>query len=239
MRKKFEVFASDPADLFKLVILTALLVLLVCLRFWGPMENAVVRGYYTAICLLMWLLTASMVLFLLINPLEEYRNRFTNAQAAIWSSLWPIVVIASLAYLVLSALIGRMGIKVHKGTTRTVILVKQKAFKFPRPKKGNRWGCFLEGLLANRREADLGTLGFSQLCPVLFHIPGGWLTVMGRADPLPKEIWDRMNIKDFMLGVNSNNIDHEYFDGISPDLVEDKIDSFGIYRDRIVAVDYG
>lgn len=110
------------------------------------------------------------------------------------------------------------------GTTRTVLLTKNYAFKFP---TFVEWRLFLKGLLGNIQETQFSPLS-KQLCPVLFSIPGGFLVVMPRCKPL--------TLDEF------SNLDYESFIYKTPDLVlpvENKLDSFGLYEGRIVAVDYG
>lgn len=111
------------------------------------------------------------------------------------------------------------------GTTRTVYLIGCYAFKFPTTVS---WRLFLTGLIANMNEKQFSGV-YEVLCPVLFHIPGGFLTVMKRAEPLPREIFFEEDFYDnFILQM----------DGVK-DLVENKLCSFGIVDGKIVAVDYG
>lgn len=110
------------------------------------------------------------------------------------------------------------------GTQRTVFLVGRWAIKVP---VFVEWRLFLLGLLANMQEARFSAAGFPGLCPVLFAVPGGFLNVMRRAEPLSRHEF-------FLLDVASWRLrgDHEI-------PVEDKMDSFGVLDGRIVAVDYG
>lgn len=112
------------------------------------------------------------------------------------------------------------GIKFRQGTTRYVVLVGRWAVKFPTFKYGYR--NFLRGLLGNIDEAGMGRGKDARLAPALFALPGGWLLVMPRCKPVsPREFHDLVNMKSFDL---------------LP--VEDKRDSFGWYKGRIVAIDY-
>lgn len=121
----------------------------------------------------------------------------------------------------------RISFAVCKGATRTVLLIGRVAIKLP---TFLTWKLFLYGLLGNMQE----TLWWNGLpdsremmCPVLFSIPGGFLTVMRRAEPVSLEEWFAN--------------DHAWFyraKGLSIP-VEDKLDSWGRVDGRIVAVDYG
>lgn len=112
---------------------------------------------------------------------------------------------------------------VRYGSTRTVILTKNYAFKLP---LFYTWKTFLTGLLSNMQEVSFSNV-HEDLCPILFSLPGGFLVVMPRCEPL--------SLNDFV------SIDMQEFVD-RPDIrlpVEDKQDSFGWYQGRIVAVDYG
>ena len=77
------------------------------------------------------------------------------------------------------------------GATRAVILVGRWAVKLPRP---TSWRLFLSGLLANMQEREFARTGWPELCPVLFSLPGGWLVVMPRAEPLTDGEWELLDI---------------------------------------------
>lgn len=118
-----------------------------------------------------------------------------------------------------------------RGATRFVILTQRWAFKIPR-----FWGCnphgrftmvnFLHGLLANMQERQFAAMGWPELCPVRFSIPGGWLVVMPRIETLTEELSE----EEYARFV-------EQLEYRIP--AENKADSFGWYRGRLVAVDYG
>ena len=116
------------------------------------------------------------------------------------------------------------------GTTRTVILIRRWAIKIP---VFREWRLFLSGLLANMQERRFAAAGWPELCPVVFALPGGWLLVMRRAEPLTREQFFALNYGEWIKGGN----DLPKGDWIIP--VENKLDSFGILDGRIVAVDYG
>lgn len=114
--------------------------------------------------------------------------------------------------------------KVKFGATRLVFLFGRHAFKIPRP---TTWRSFLNGLLSNMQERDFGRLGWPELCPVVASLPGGWLIVMPRADPVRDKEWAQFNPEVFC----------ENGERTLP--VEYKQDSFGILNGKVVAVDYG
>jgi hypothetical protein len=117
-----------------------------------------------------------------------------------------------------------------KGTHRVVYLVGPYAIKRPvfRP-----WRLFLCGLLANMQEATFSDAGWSELCPVVFAMPGGWFNIMRRAEPITNEQFAKLNYSEWIRGGQALPDG----DWIIP--VENKQCSFGILDGRIVAVDYG
>lgn len=111
------------------------------------------------------------------------------------------------------------------GIMREVFLTRRYAIKLPRLSYG--WKIFLHGLLANMQEARWGKCGLEELCPVIFAVPGGWLLIMRKAEPLTIEEWDAFKVDSFC----------EREDYTIP--AERKHDSFGRLNGKIVAVDYG
>lgn len=111
------------------------------------------------------------------------------------------------------------------GVTREVILTRRYAIKIPKLVYG--WKLFLCGLLANMQERDFGRAGWPQLCPLVWSVPGGWLVVQRRAEPLADDEWACFDAPSFCVTD----------DYVLP--VEFKRDSFGKIDGRIVAVDYG
>jgi hypothetical protein len=111
---------------------------------------------------------------------------------------------------------------IKTGVTRIVVLVSKYAIKMPRADYG--WTKFLQGLLANMQEAQFS--GMPGVCPVLLAIPGGFLNVMLRAEPLTGEI-PAWVFKKFCER-EDYRIPAEY-----------KTDSFGVLNGCLVAVDYG
>lgn len=82
----------------------------------------------------------------------------------------------------------------------------------------------LTGMLSNMTEAKFAALKDPNLCPVLFALPGGFLTVMRRAEPLTADEFD-----SFFDSRGDRHFWH----------TEWKRCSFGRLDGRIVAVDYG
>lgn len=118
-----------------------------------------------------------------------------------------------------------MSFDFKQGSTRNVILVGDWALKFPRMCE---WRLFLRGLLANIQESQFFGFRFSNvLCPVLWAIPGGFLLCMRRAEPLRRDVWERMDIERWLK--------EQQLSGIC----EGKLDCFGIVNGQTVVVDYG
>jgi|GEM_PF-1149949 len=135
-----------------------------------------------------------------------------------------------LGRLVLSTgFVGRSSPTVFHGAlwgsvSRIVLLVGGYAFKFPTM---HSWRLFLLGLLANMQEKEFSDMKHPKMCPVLFSIFGGFLSVMKRATPITKEQYDSL---DYSTWINEPEV-------IIP--VENKHSSFGMIDGRIVAIDYG
>lgn len=112
------------------------------------------------------------------------------------------------------------------GHSRLVLCVGGLAFKLPRINYG--WANLLGGLLANMSEAAWRGKEWAGLCPIVWAVPGGWLTVMRRARPLTDVEWLAFDAAAFLV------------QGEYPLPVEMKQDSFGVLPNgQIVAVDYG
>jgi hypothetical protein len=112
------------------------------------------------------------------------------------------------------------------GVMREVLLIGRWAVKLP--KLTRCWRNFLQGLLANMQERELFARGYAQLCPVVFSIPGGWLVVMRRAEPLTDKFLEDFDMEQFT----------ELADGTMLD-IEMKGDTFGMLDGHPVVVDYG
>lgn len=126
--------------------------------------------------------------------------------------------------------------KVKFGITRFVFVTRRFAVKIPQFKYG--WKNFLGGLQGNLQEVEFWRASHdSRLCPVLFSVWGGWIVIMPACKELTEqELMDKVDWKHFK----------PYLDGfIESDLeswdipVEYKSDSFGWYKGRVVAIDYG
>jgi hypothetical protein len=123
-------------------------------------------------------------------------------------------------------------VKFRSGCTRDVLLIGGWAIKVPNITLRS-WRLFLIGLLCNinevawsRAESERMRGGHPSsvpcLAPVLFALPGGFLLVMKRCDPVdPAKFYDQ---------------DRARFKGIP---CEDKPCSFGLLGGNMVVLDYG
>lgn len=134
--------------------------------------------------------------------------------------------------------------QIKHGTTRKVLLVGRYAIKFP---NWDEYRLFLNGLLCNMQEARWWREmpeARRMMCPVLFSIWGGWLVVMPRCEPISRKSFGQLKRypigKTTARGYRTNmfiGYDTRYNRAGIP--VEYKLDSYGRYRGRIVALDYG
>jgi len=111
-------------------------------------------------------------------------------------------------------------IELKRGANRIVWLVGNWALKLPRLQS---WRGFLFALINNQTEVERQGPGY---CPVVFWIPGGWLTVQRRAEPLTRLEWELFDSSRFIRAYGLQG-------------VETKPCSFGKVDGQIVAVDYG
>lgn len=123
--------------------------------------------------------------------------------------------------------------KIKYGTTRATLLIGRFAIKFA---YGLQWTHFLQGLINNVDER----MWFRQtkhikLCPNYYCLFGGFILICARVTVLSD------------LSENDPYIENFYYDefcegdetvGTWENLFEEKLDTFGIYKGRIVAVDY-
>lgn len=121
--------------------------------------------------------------------------------------------------------------KIKRGTTRTVILVGSVALKIPTFKS---WRLFLSGLQANMNEVMFGTMGHPLLAPVKWSLPGGLLVVMLRC-----KVWPTYSNEGAENLAFWREQAKQFPELPLLELVEDKVDSVGEYKGRILAVDYG
>lgn len=108
-----------------------------------------------------------------------------------------------------------------------VFLIGKYAFKVPQ--LSSTWKMFLLGLVCNMQENQFGRMRDERMCPVIFSLPGGWLTVMPRCEALERHDYYRFINTDIDI----------FFEGDFRVPVENKLDSFGWYKGKIVAIDYG
>lgn len=116
---------------------------------------------------------------------------------------------------------------VRNGITRTVILTRHHAIKFPTLRYG--WDKFLRGLLSNMSEARFSCLSEQfRLCPVIWSARGGFMNVMPRCEPLGDAQWERIAIDPAREPWEWNGFQCDF-----------KYDNFGVLDGRIVLLDYG
>ena len=121
-------------------------------------------------------------------------------------------------------------IKINSGATRFVYLFKRIVIKLPR---WSSYTDFLLGLISNYNEVKIWKTRHKNNCsdklaPILFYLPFGLLIIMKKAIML-----NNFNAKEFSYKLYPDNYTIEYY---FP--VENKIDSFGIINNKIVAIDY-
>lgn len=113
-------------------------------------------------------------------------------------------------------------VQIKKGATRVVFIFNRFVIKFPRLCK---YRNFLQGLLANEQEnywynnspEDIKI----KLCPVLFHFPFSFFIIMPTCN-----LYSELTFEEYTS--EFNNIPVEF-----------KKDSFGMYKGKVVAIDYG
>jgi hypothetical protein len=114
--------------------------------------------------------------------------------------------------------------EIKYGSTRMVILTRHYAIKIPSIKNFVR---FLYGLLGNIQETSWSKINHPDLCPVLFHLPLGLLIIMPRCREIDPSLIKHLRKTEWRKRKNI----------IIP--VEYKADSFGYWKNRLVAIDYG
>jgi len=113
-----------------------------------------------------------------------------------------------------------------KGSSMWAIVAGKFAFKIP---SLYNWKRFLNGLISNMQEVEFNKVEEmrEKLCPILFYIPFGFLVVMPMVRILEYDELTQAQLQDFCI---NNNY-------IIP--AEHKCDSFGYFKGKLVAVDYG
>jgi len=118
-----------------------------------------------------------------------------------------------------------------QGCTRTVIEFDRYVVKIPKlhgpPTSKGRFYDFIRGLIANMREKHLSRSAFVSkwypelpFCPVIFSMWGGFLNIMPKCVPITRSQWDIIDVSGYDL------------------FCEIKLNSFGWYNDKVVAMDY-
>ena len=116
----------------------------------------------------------------------------------------------------------------RNGITRAVLLIGPYAIKFPRWRYG--WFKFLCGLRSNMIEWQFRRMA-NQFClaPTIWHIPGGFMNVQRRCEPLTDEEWESIDDPESDLKLME-------WHGMDCDF---KRDNFGTYYGVPVLLDYG
>jgi hypothetical protein len=114
-----------------------------------------------------------------------------------------------------------------RGATRWVFFIGKLAFKIP---SLYSYRNFLWGLLANMQEVEFHNIKEmkEKLCPVYFHLPLGFLIVMPKIRILLEGEISKEELIDFCTNNEFYSIPAEI-----------KNDSFGYYKGKLVAIDYG
>lgn len=114
----------------------------------------------------------------------------------------------------------------RKGITRIVLVFNTFVIKIPN--FTYCWAHFLQGLLSNINESKTWKYNKNKhlLCPVIWTSYGGWILIMKKA------------IVCRWLSENGEEIDYSKWTAV--DLGgDDKSQNYGVYKDRIVKIDYG
>ena len=115
----------------------------------------------------------------------------------------------------------------RKGSSRDVFIIGRWVVKIP---KVYSWETFLWGLLSNIQEREFSNLEWPELCPVIWSIPGGFLLVMPNCSIIERENFSESIVNEIINNANKSG-------RTIP--AEIKHDSWGYYKNRLVAVDYG
>ena len=139
--------------------------------------------------------------------------------------------------------------KLLKGSSRYVFLIGNYAIKIPSLRS---YRNFLKGLLHNMQEVQWWfSLKDDRLCPVLFYLPMGFMVVMPKCGEVSNTDWMAKYSEYWKLFDNTAvnyitskatkklDFDKKLSESVGIPLIEKKVDSFGWFKGRIVAVDYG
>ncbi len=121
---------------------------------------------------------------------------------------------------------------IKRGTTRVTFLVGKYAIKTPNYRN---WRLFLKGILANIQEHEFGRCGFSKLAPVLWISWGGFIVIMPRVEVKSGSAGKRC-LRRWLINLSTLDYGERM---MYHNIVEQKVDSVGYYKGKIVAVDYG
>lgn len=122
--------------------------------------------------------------------------------------------------------------EIKRGTTRITFLVKDYAIKVPNYRN---WRSFLCGILGNLQEREFGRCKFSKLAPVLWVSWGGFILVMPRVS-VKRGQAGRRCLRRWLINLSTLDYNERM---MYHNIVEQKTDSVGYYKGRVVAVDYG
>lgn len=114
----------------------------------------------------------------------------------------------------------------RSGSTRWVLIIGKLVFKIP---SLHNYTNFLWGLLANMQEVKFSKCVDMKhkLCPIKFYLPLGFLVVMPKVRVLKNGELSKEELLEFCTEDNFK----------IP--AETKSDSFGYYKEKLVAIDYG
>ena len=112
----------------------------------------------------------------------------------------------------------------ERGAMRVVLMTKYHAIKWP------RLTAFSAGLAANADEfLQWNNRALEELCPIKWKSPGALIIVMPYARPLDEKEWSQYR--------QDNAIEFESA-FLEPEGHDFKRENFGIYRGRVVWIDY-
>lgn len=122
-----------------------------------------------------------------------------------------------------------------EGSTRWVLLIGRIAIKFPCPSTKKSW---LQGLVANMVERELAYTKSDTLCPVYFSAWWGLFNIVPRVAVLTDEEYIEHVLKVHPKSPNYVNIILWPCNDFVLH-IEGKSNSYGWYKGKVVAIDYG